>query len=122
MICWSFTVCVCVSLSQEVLNTPLPIIIHKWSFGDYVMAGCAVACAAIVAVWVLWRAFTPYRACMKERRRLARKFAPNEADPAAILRPDIMFTRQDDQIRKVGPRVRARVCLCAMCACVCACV
>lgn len=86
---------------QEVLATPLPPIDNSWKLKDYVMACSGGAVALMVGIWVTWQICRPYRACMKERRRLARKFAPSEKDPGGILRHDIMYTRQDDQIKTV---------------------
>ena len=87
--------------SQEVLNTPLPPVDNSWKLKDYTLACCAGACALTAALYVTWKLFKPYRDCMRERRRLARKFAPSESDPRGILRHDIMHTRQTDKIKEV---------------------
>ena len=71
----------------------------KWK--DYVLIFSAGALVVFLAMWVLWRLWLPIRAIRREKRRLQAKFAPQDIDANAILRPETIHNQREDHIKLV---------------------
>ncbi len=87
------------SFARRLPAIPPPDNSLKWK--DYVLIFSALILIGFLTAWVLWRLWLPIRAIRREKRRLRVKFAPQDEDASAILRPETLHTQTAAHVKLV---------------------
>ncbi len=83
------------------MNTAIPPPDNSLKWKDYTLIFSALILIGFLVMWVLWRIWLPIRAIRREKQRLRIKFAPQQEDAMAILRPETLHNQTADHIKLV---------------------